>query len=142
MLKTVLAYANRLFLCPKISSISKNFRLYKSPTHLQGLHKAMTQELTLAKECCLPTLLNPFAQLKQLRFEREKGMRITRVFAISGRDIVSFGFSSLLYRISWLDVNYFAFKHILHFSFSIGICFGGRNSEAPAIANTCRWWQV
>jgi hypothetical protein len=30
-----------------------------------------------------------------------------------------------------------AFKHILYFSFSIGICFGGRNSEAPAIANTC-----
>jgi hypothetical protein len=37
------------------------------------------------------------------------------------------GFGSLLYCIFWLDVIYLAFKHILNFSFSIGICFGGQN---------------
>ena len=44
---------------------------------------------------------------------------------------------SLLCGISGRDVIYLAFEYILYISFSIGICFGRRNSEAPAIANTC-----
>ena len=56
-------------------------------------------------------------------------LHATRVFAIAGQDVVSFGFGSLLYRISWLDVIYLAFDFILYISFSIGICFGGRNRK-------------
>ena len=40
------------------------------------------------------------------------------------------------YHSSRLEVIYLNIEHILNFSFLIGICFGGRNSEAPAIANT------
>jgi len=48
--------------------------------------------------------------------------RTTKVFAIAGREVVSIGFGSLLCRISWLDVIYFAVEHILYISFLISIC--------------------
>ena len=110
-----------------------------SQAHLQGTQSQHTKA-NLAKELVLFLRFRdtPCFIGHSMRFDTpDKGERTTRVFAIAGLEGETIGFGSLLCRISGLDVIYFAFEHILYISFSIGICFGGGYSEAPAIANTC-----